>query len=79
MDQQTNVTFDAKIRDEWVSVDAVAFGDDTGIYRTGIVAVWLDGVNVLGLLTDADIGDLDSMIPNAVINQHSEDVAMKGY
>lgn len=71
MDKQTSVTFEAKIRDEWVTVDAIAIGDDTGIYRTGIVAVWLDGVNVAGLLTDADIGELDMMIPNAILNQRA--------
>ena len=79
MDHQINVTFEAKIRDEWVTVDAVAIGDDVGIYRTGIIAVWLDGVNVLGLLHDADINDLDVKIPAAAVSQHAEDIAMKGY
>lgn len=72
MDQQVEVTFDAKLRDEWVQVDAIAWGDDVGIYRTAIKAVWFDGVNVIGLLSNADIGLLDVMIPDAVLIQNAE-------
>lgn len=64
-----DVQFDAKIRDEWVTVDGLAWADESGVYQTAIKAVWLDVVNVTGLLTDHDIAELDSMIPDAFISQ----------
>jgi hypothetical protein len=59
-------SFEAKIRTEWVFVEAAAWADQDGIYRQEITGVYLDGVNVTGLLTDADLGMLDSIIDGAL-------------
>ena len=60
------ITFDAKIRSEWLSIDASAWGDKEGIYKQSIDAAWLGDCNVIGLLTDQDIEELESMIENEI-------------
>lgn len=62
-------TFEAKIRDEWLVVDGQAWADQDGIYQTRIAAVWMDDVNVFGLLTEADKSELEGMIPDAIANE----------
>jgi hypothetical protein len=59
--------FEAKIRDEWVWCKAEAFSDENGIYKTKLLGVYIEEVNVTGLLTDYDIACLDSMIEPALI------------
>lgn len=63
-------TFEAKIRDEWLVVDGQAWSDHEGIYQTRIAAVWMEDVNVLGLLTLEDRLELDAMIPDAIANDN---------
>ena len=60
------ITFEARIRDEWVCVEAQAWADQDGIYKQEIMGVYLDGVNVTGLLTDYDLAMLDGMIDDAI-------------
>lgn len=59
-------SFEAKIRSEWVFVEAAIWADEEGIYKQDITGVFIDGVNVIGLLTDADLGMLDAMIEGAL-------------
>ena len=63
------VSFEHKIRKAWLDVDAEAWSDDEGIYRTAIVNVWLDGVEVYDLLTPEDIRDIDDAIIPAICAQ----------
>lgn len=67
-----STSFDARIRDACVRVDADAWADHEGIYKTSIRAVWLDVTDVMGLLTDADILELDAMIPEAIFNDYAD-------
>lgn len=69
------VTFDHRIRDEWVYVEASAWIDEHGIYKTRIDGVFMDGVNVTGLLTSYDLADIDLAIEPAVIEDRADDAA----
>lgn len=62
-------TFEAKIRNEWLVIDGEAWADHEGIYRTSIAAVWMEDVNVIGLLTEDDLSELENMIPDAIANE----------
>jgi hypothetical protein len=62
-------TFEAKIRSEWLLVTGEAWGDESGIYRTKIASAYLDDVNVIGLLTAGDLGELEEQILNAIANE----------
>jgi hypothetical protein len=72
-DMQSKAThttqFEARIRDEWICVEAQAWADQDGIYKQEITGVYLDGVNVTGLLTDYDLSELDAMIGDAITNE----------
>ena len=72
MDQKYTTQFDARIRDEWVVVEAYALADHEGVFQTGITGVYLEGVNVMGLLTNYDVAELDAMIPDALENDASD-------
>jgi hypothetical protein len=63
-------TFEAKIRREWLLVTGEAWGDETGIYRTKIKSAYLDDVNVIGLLTAGDLGELEDKILDAIANEN---------
>lgn len=73
MDQKIETTFEAQIRDAWVYVEAYGMADHSGIWRTGITGVWMEGVDVSGLLTDEDWRELDAMIEPAIANDASEE------
>ena len=60
------ITFEAKIRNEWLVIDASAWGDKEGIYKQSIDAAWLGDCNAIGLLTDQDIQELKGMIENEI-------------
>lgn len=79
---QTNpdatVTFEHKIRREWVFVEASAWLDESGIYQTRIDGVYMDGVNVTGLLTDFDLADIDQAIEFAVRADIAQDAIDAG-
>lgn len=62
-------TFEAKIRNEWLVVEGEAWADHEGIYKTKIKTAYLNDTNVIGLLTAADLGELESMIPDAIANE----------
>lgn len=65
--------FNHRIRDEWVCVECSGWHDDNGIYKTRLDGVYLDGVNVSGLLTDYDIGDILAAIDPALEASGHED------
>lgn len=82
---QTNpdaiVTFEHKVRSEWVFVEASAWLDESGIYQTRIDGVYMDGVNVTGLLTPDDLLEIDLAIEPAVradIAQNAIDAGIPG-
>lgn len=66
------VEFEHRIRDEWVLVEAQAWGDSDGIYKTRVSGVFLEGVNVTGLLTDYDLAAIDSEIEAHVLADAGE-------
>lgn len=65
--------FDHRIRDEWLRVEAEAWQDETGIYKTAVKGVYLDGVNVTGLLTSYDLAEIDMEIAPAVLADLDDD------
>lgn len=54
-------------------VDASAWGDEDGIYKVAIDAVWLDGVNVIGIIHDDDFSDIELAIEPALLALLEED------
>lgn len=66
-------TFEYQIRDALLFVEASAWADHEGIYRTRIDSVTLDGVDVTGLLTQADHEEIDSYIETALQNDYDEE------
>lgn len=56
------ISFEHKIRHEWLMIDASIWFDEEGIYKTRIDRVWLDETNVTGLMTDDDLSDIDDAI-----------------
>lgn len=56
------VDFETAIRGECVKVEAAAYGDEEGVYKTEIRGIWLEGVNVAGILDDATLAEIDGMI-----------------
>ena len=61
-----STSFEHRIRDEWVLVEASAWHDDDGIYKTRIDGVYLDNANVTGLLTAFDLAEIDAAIEPAL-------------
>ena len=60
------IEFEHQIRNEYVNVEASAWHDDDGIYKTELNDVLLGDVSVIGLLTDADLGDITDAIEPAI-------------
>jgi hypothetical protein len=56
------VEFEYQIRNDFVMVKGHAWGDQEGIYRTRIADVTLEGVSVIGLLTEDDLSEIDDAI-----------------
>lgn len=67
-------TFEYQIRDALLVVEASAWSDYDGIYRTRIDSVTLDGVDVTGLLTQADYEEIDGYIFTAIDTDHSDEI-----
>lgn len=60
------IEFEHKIRNAHVWVEASAWHDDDGIYKTQLNDVFFDGTSVLELLTEDDLSDIDDAIEPAV-------------
>jgi hypothetical protein len=72
------VQFDHRIRDEWVVAEGALWIDEEGIYKTRVTGVFLDGVNVTGLLTDYDLSEIDSAIEDAWRAACADDIGPDG-
>lgn len=68
-----SVQFEYRIRSEWLFVEAFALSDECGIYSVSVTGAFVDGVNVLGLLTEEDILELESAIEPAIDAEDKED------
>lgn len=60
------IEFEYQVRRAHVYVEASAWADEDGIYKTQINDVFLDGTSVLELLTDDDLSDIDDAIEPAI-------------
>lgn len=67
-----SIEFEHKIRAEWLSIEAYALSDYEGVYSVGVSGVYLDGVNVMGLLTEEDILEIESAIEPALTAEAGE-------
>lgn len=65
--------FEHKIRNAYLWVEACAWMDQDGIYKTQLNDVSLDGVSVLGLLTEDDLSEIDDAIEPAIIADFAEE------
>jgi hypothetical protein len=60
------IEFEYQVRRAHVYVEASAWADEDGIYKTQINDVFFDGTSVLELLTDDDLSDIDDAIEPAI-------------
>ena len=60
------IEFDHQIRRAYLWVEASAWADEDGIYKTQLNDVMLDGTSVLELLTDDDLNELNDAIEPAI-------------
>lgn len=58
-------TFEHKIRSEWLHIEASGWSDYDGLYKVRVDGAFMEGVNVIGLLTDEDIMEIEAAIPDA--------------
>lgn len=65
------VTFETQVRSDWVTVEGEALSDWEGVYRVNLRHVWLEGVDIIGVLDDATLGDLESQIEPALHEEHA--------
>lgn len=72
------IFFDSIVRGNPLLIEAIATGDECGIYSIRLSA-WMDGAEVTGLLTDDDVMTLESEALQAFSARHADDIAMKGY
>jgi hypothetical protein len=66
------VTFEHKIRKEWVIVNGSAWGDENGIYKRQVNSVMLGDEDVSGLLLPSDFDDLEDAIEAEVLGIASD-------
>lgn len=66
------ISFEHKIRKAWLYIDAEFWHDEDGIYKTAIVNVWLETVEVFDLLTEDDISDIEDAIEPAAMADAGE-------
>jgi hypothetical protein len=60
------IEFEHQIRRAHLWVEASAWSDEEGIYKTQLNDVFLDGTSVLDLLTEDDLSDLCDAIEPAI-------------
>ena len=60
------IEFEHQIRRAYVYVEASAWADENGIYKTELNDVFLDGTSVVGLLTEDDLSDIIDAIEPAI-------------
>ncbi len=62
----SKIEFEHQIRRAYLWVEASAWADENGIYKTELNDVMLDGTSVLELLTDDDLSDIIDAIEPAI-------------
>lgn len=67
-----NIEFEHQVRRAYVCVEASAWADENGIYKTQLNDVYMDGISVLALLTDDDLSDLDDAIEPAIQGESAD-------
>lgn len=67
------ISFEHKIRRAWLTVDAEAWHDESGIYKVAIINTWLDTAECFDLLTPEDIADIESAIEPAILADKQDD------
>jgi hypothetical protein len=67
--------FEHTIRNAHLWIEACAWMDEDGIYKTQLNDALLDGVSVLGLLTEDDISDIEDAIEPAIIADFADEEA----
>jgi hypothetical protein len=60
------IEFEHQIRRAYLWVEASAWSDEEGIYKTELNDVLLDGISVLALLTEDDLSDIIDAIEPAI-------------
>ncbi len=60
------IEFEHQVRKKFVFVQASAWHDEEGIYKIELNDVLLDGVSVVGLLSDAVLDDINDAIEPAI-------------
>lgn len=66
------VEFEHMIRGNIVYVKASIWGDELGIYKTLIDGVYVDGVEIMGLMRDDDLDELYSAIQPALDAENAD-------
>jgi hypothetical protein len=66
------VEFEFKVNRDFVWVEASAWGDSEGIYKTRIDSVTLEGVEVSGILSDDVLSDIEDAIEPHVLAEAGE-------
>jgi hypothetical protein len=69
------IEFEHQIRRAYLWVQASAWSDEEGIYKTELNDVMLDGISVLALLTEDDLSDLIDAIEPAIHAEASDSAA----
>jgi hypothetical protein len=69
------IEFEHQIRRAYLWVEASAWADDDGIYKTELNDVMLDGTSVLELLTEDDLSDIIDAIEPAIHAEASDSAA----
>ena len=67
------IEFEHQIRRAHLWVEACAWADDEGIYKTQLNDAMLDGTSVLELLTDDDLQELSDAIEPAIHADAADD------
>jgi hypothetical protein len=66
------IEFEHQIRRAYLWVEASAWADENGIYKTELNDVMLDEVSVIALLTDDDLSDIIDAIEPAIHAESSD-------
>ena len=66
------IEFEHQIRRAHLWVEASAWADEDGIYKTQLNDVMLDGTSVLELLTEDDLSELDDAIEPAIQGESAD-------
>lgn len=72
MTPDIKIEFEYQIRKAYLTVEASAWSDEDGIYKTELNDVYMDGMSVVSLLTDDDLSEIDDAIEPAIHAEASD-------